>query len=324
MPPDRVSIVTASRLHFGLLRIPSQSQDATQRARSFGGVGLMIESPGIRLSARIAERWSAEGPLGERALAFGQRFAQSVAESRPCRIIVETAARDHIGLGTGTQLALGVAKAVATLYGMSELAAVDLAQRVGRGVRSGLGVHGFELGGFLVDGGKGPKTTVAPLVARHAFPKHWQVVLVCPGGNGLSGDAESKAFAQFAQLSREMPQSQTDALCRLVLLDILPALVEQDIASFGEALYEFNRRVGELFQSLQGGVYGNAQTAEIVSFLRRQGIHGVGQTSWGPTAYAIVDQNQAPDLAARLRKQFTSTEVLTTPAANQGAPCMSS
>lgn len=319
MRRDTVSIVTASRLHFGLLGIPSQSQDATQRSRSFGGVGLMIESPGIRLSARIAERWSAEGPLGERALAFGQRFAQSVAESRPCRFVVEAAPREHIGLGTGTQLALGVAKVVGTLYGMPELAAIDLAQRVGRGIRSGLGVHGFELGGFLVDGGKGSKTTVAPLVARHAFPKHWRVVLVCPGGNGLSGDAESNAFAQ---LSRQMPTGQTDALCRLVLLHILPALVEQDIASFGEALFEFNRRVGELFQSLQGGVYGNAQTAEIVSFLRRQGIHGVGQTSWGPTAYAIVDRDQATDLTARLRKQFTSTEVLTSSAANQGARCM--
>ena len=64
-------IRTASRLHFGLL---SLSGDGASRC--FGGVGLMIESPGLVLHTTPAEDWCAEGLLAERALAFARRFAR--------------------------------------------------------------------------------------------------------------------------------------------------------------------------------------------------------------------------------------------------------
>ena len=53
-------IRTASRLHFGLLGWGPQA------ARQFGGVGLMIEAPGIELVAGTAPNWSSAGPLADR------------------------------------------------------------------------------------------------------------------------------------------------------------------------------------------------------------------------------------------------------------------
>ena len=49
---------------------------------------------------------------------------------------------------------------------------------------------------------------------------------------------------------------------------MLPALQERDCQGFGEALYEFNAAVGEMFAPVQGGVYCDAGVASLVSFSR--------------------------------------------------------
>ena len=51
--------------------------------------------------------------------------------------------------------------------------------------------------------------------------------------------------------------------CRLVLLGMLPALVERDFDSFGEALYDFNRRVGEMFRPWQGDLYAHPRVSAV-------------------------------------------------------------
>ncbi len=114
---------------------------------------------------------------------------------------------------------------------------------------------------------------------------------------------------------------RTEALCRLVLLGMLPALAEHDLAAFGEALYDFNRRVGEMFAPWQGGLYAHPRSAELVKALRSAGVHGVGQSSWGPTVYAVVPVDQALELCAWLtsRHGCGTDEVMVTVAANRGA-----
>jgi beta-RFAP synthase len=331
-----IRVCAPSRLHFGLLNLPrAEPQPAAWPdldgqpalpARLFGGAGLMVQAPGIQLRAEPAATWSAEGPLAERVLAFARQFVRTLPPEapgslpRPHRLIVEHGAPEHMGLGTGTQLGLAVARALALAYGLDDLDPVALARQVGRGRRSALGIHGFAQGGFLVEAGKRRPDDVAPLVARRAFPQAWRVVLVLPsGGQGRHGVTEHQAFAHLAA---QQALTETDALCRLVLLGMLPALAEGDGIAFGEAVYDFNRRVGESFRQVQGGTYAHARSAEVVAFVRRQGVPGVGQSSWGPALFALVDdQDRADDLSRRLRQQFSLAprEVLTTAASNQGA-----
>jgi beta-RFAP synthase len=299
---------TSSRLHFGLISLPADAETAS--ARRFGSVGLMVESPGLVLRALPAGSWSAEGPLAERALTFARRFSRTLEEQDPrrilppCRLVVESAPREHVGLGTGTQLALAVAHLLAKTAGL-DLPAAELARRVGRGERSALGVHGFCQGGFLVDAGKGACTTLAPLVARLDFPAAWRIVLVLPGrATGLHGKSERSAFARLTT-----PPGTTEALCRLVLLGMLPALAEEDLQGFGEALFDFNARVGEVFAPVQGGTYASPLTAELVGFLRAEGVAGVGQSSWGPGVFAVTDETRAAHLADRLRARLAADEM---------------
>jgi beta-RFAP synthase len=316
-----IGVRAPSRLHFGLLSFPSDPHSSP--ARWFGGVGLMVQAPGVCLRVRPAATWSAEGPLAQRALASARRFAASFPPEavRPQHLVVVQSAPEHAGLGTGTQLALAVARAVATASGLEDLSAVELARRVDRGARSALGIHGFAQGGFLVDGGKSASTAVAPLVARLEFPEPWRVLLFLrPGESGRHGEGEQAAFQRLSE--QGMPAALTETLCRLVLLGLLPALVERDLDSFGEALYELNVRVGEAFAPVQGGPYATPSNAELVAFLRRQGIHGAGQSSWGPTVFAVVsDEERAGDLASRVRGAFSpdASEVLVTAGCNRGA-----
>ena len=275
----------------------------------------MIEEPGVSVSLQPSENWSAEGLLAERALAYAKQIALALSCPQRFQLNVEASAAEHVGLGTGTQLGLAVARALALVCGHKKLDAVELAYRLGRGKRSALGIYGFARGGFLVEGGKGPNSKIAPLIAHCDFPEPWSILLVLPKGEmGNYGIAEEEAFARLTR-------GPTDALCRLVLLGMLPALVEVDLSAFGEALYEFNRRVGEVFQPIQGGIYAHSRSAAIVQFVRRQKISGVGQSSWGPAIFAIVERHRAAALADAVREHFnfSPAEVLITRASRCGA-----
>jgi beta-ribofuranosylaminobenzene 5'-phosphate synthase len=293
-----VTITAPSRLHFGLFAVSGgdaapKPEAAAIPPRRFGGVGLMLERPGVRLSAQPAREWSACGAGALRALGFAQRFVTTLPEERrrPFAVVVERCPPEHSGLGTGTQLGLAVAKALAALTGLEHEDAAALAQRVGRGLRSSLGIHGFEHGGFLVEAGKTAPAAIAPLVVRHDFPEPWRVLLVIPHGlHGEHGAREIEAFAKLAPTDHDA--ARTDALSRLALLGMLPALVERDLLNFGEAVHEFNRKAGEWFAAWQGGVYSHPRVADLIAALRREGLRGVGQSSWGPAVFAIDEEDR--------------------------------
>jgi beta-ribofuranosylaminobenzene 5'-phosphate synthase len=323
-----IRVRTPSRLHFGLVSFTFDEYwsnllgEHVLPARRFGGVGLMVQEPGVQLTVERAPRWSAHGPLAERAVHFAQLFRESYPPGiiRPHQIVIEKAPIEHAGLGTGTQLGLAIGQALARAHEIRGVDAVALARRAGRGVRSALGIHGFAAGGFLVEAGKRSSTDVSPLIARVEFPDTWRVLLVIPSGAaGIHGEKETAAFAS---LSKKAMPTVTEILCRLVLLGLLPALREQDFLAFSEYLFDFNVRVGETFGSVQGGRYGHPRTAAIISFLRKKGIRGVGQSSWGPTVFALApDEAEAMKWAGRLKEEFSldCDEVLITRACNVGA-----
>jgi beta-RFAP synthase len=269
-------VVTGSRLHFGLL--------ALSGPRRFGGVGLMIDAPRLAISAEPAADFTASGPLAARALDFARMFGS------PHRITVEETPPEHSGFGTGTQLALAVGRAV------SRLTLEEIARVTGRGRRSAIGTHGFAAGGLLADGGR--KDGIAPLLFRHDFPAEWRVVVAVPDAPaGLSAGSEARAFS-------ELPgdPALTDALCRLTLLGMLPALLERDLEAFAAALGEYNAKSGELFAPIQGGAYSVGIVSDLIGHLRSLGVEGVGQSSWGPAVFAVAEA----DRAAWLRDRITA------------------
>jgi beta-RFAP synthase len=326
-----IRVRAPSRLHFGLFSLdvpdgtpaawPDRDGQPTLPARAFGGAGLMLEQPGVSVTVEPASEWSAAGSLAMRALAIAQKAGASVQLNCPLRVVVENSPPEHVGLGTGTQLGLAVARGVAVVADRGDLDATALAHAVDRGQRSGIGIHGFAHGGFLVEGGKRSPGATAPLVARLPFPSEWKVLLVIPRDvQGAHGERELAAFRDLGRCKPDL--RRTDALCRLVVLGMLPALAERDLDAFGAALYDFNRRAGEMFQPWQGGIYAHPRIAHLVQLVRSTGrARGVGQSSWGPALFAVVAAAEAQGIADWLleRSDCRADELIVTGAANAGA-----
>ncbi len=314
----RVSVRTPSRLHFGLLGWGPGSR------RQFGGLGLMIRSPGIELEVEPAGQPQVEGPLAERVhrlvACLQQRLAVMGVQLPPLRIRIHRAPPEHVGLGAGTQISLAVAAALLRLAGQADPGMDTLARLTGRGNRSGIGLHGFHQGGLIVDGGRKDESGIPALVARLAFPGEWSILVVQPpGSHGLHGADERHAFARLPAIAERV----TERLSRIVLLDLLPAVVERDLPAFGAALMELQAHVGAAFAPAQGGIYASPRGRAIVEELARSGFVGIGQSSWGPTIYAFSDRSSdeladRPDRLSR-RSAIDPACILITQADNQGA-----
>jgi len=179
---------------------------------------------------------------------------------------------------------------LAELYGLRG-EVLELARATGRGRRSAIGTWAFALGGFIVEGGRRRDSqNIAPLLARFTIPPSWRYVLVVPSeGRGLSGEAEAQAFEELPP----SPDREVERVAHLVLMQLLPALVEGDLPSFGKALSEIQQITGGWFAPQQGGVFAPGLTREIIARMASWGAAGVGQSSWGPAAYGLVEGEQA-------------------------------
>jgi beta-RFAP synthase len=291
-----IVVEAPARLHFGVLDLRGDL------GRRFGGIGAAVPSPSVLLEAAPADSLSVDGPPADaaRALEWGRRFLAHHHHKGGARICLHRTIPAHAGLGSGTQLALAVARALAELYGLPT-DVTGLARAVDRGMRSAVGMWTFAHGGFVLEGGRRPgEVGVAPLLARLPMPPAWRCVIVVPQGNpGLTGDEEAAAFARLPP-----PDVHTvERVAHLVLMQLLPALAEADLPRFGAALTEVQEITGGWFAEAQGGVFAPGASAELVRALAKWGACGVGQSSWGPAVYGIVaDAGLATTLVARARQ----------------------
>lgn len=286
-------VTTGARLHFGLFGLNADLN------RCFGGIGMMIDSPGVTLKARTAEHDQIRGEpeIQSRVTRFLGRLREAWNDVPPVHIEVLEFIPSHRGLGSGTQLALAMARAVDTLVG-SNRSAVELAMATGRGARSAVGIHGFDLGGCLFDAGHAPGEPLGKIAARVEVPPEWRVVLVTPDDRpGLSGSSEQVAFDSLPP----MPESLSTTLEQLVATEIVPAIEQTNFPDFAAALQEFGDRVGRFFEPVQGGVLRSPRGAQIVAHLREHGARVVVQSSWGPTLCAMAPDEETAD---RLRRQL--------------------
>jgi beta-ribofuranosylaminobenzene 5'-phosphate synthase len=292
-----IRITAPSRLHFGLLHVPTAGE--AEGLRRFGGLGLMLRQPGVSVTVEIADQWSAAGPSAERALIVAKRVAAQLRSGRSFRIVVEICPPEHVGLGVGTQLSMAVAEAVSRLLGDRSYSTDELAKLAGRGERSRIGIEGYRGGGLLLDGGQPADAAGSSrILSQQPWPSEWRVLLLRPAAStSWHGDRERLAFARPRDPDANL--RTTERLCRLALLGVLPALAERDLPMFGEALHEYNRLAGEVFADDQGGPYAGAAVTELITWLRAKGIRGVGQSSWGPTVFAMVESADAAEALLR-------------------------
>lgn len=314
-----VEVRTPARIHLGMMAF------GVPEGRSYGGVGFMLDRPGVQVRLRRSTRIEAKGVHAERAVRFAGAClsAWGIAEGG-CSIEVVSGPRAHVGLGSGTQLALAVAAGVRHLFlqrtdeepgiehplmfrpepGEHDVAfetreVLELARAVARGRRSCVGIHGFSRGGLIIEAGRvvgaGAATAerspaFSPMVARVRLPSSWRcLVIVGRDAIGLHGEAERAAFRSLPPVSREV----TGELARLALLELLPAAVEADFTAFAAAVREYGRVAGQPFESQSKQLPHAEATASLIELLGELGVPGAAQSSWGPAVVACCDSLEA-------------------------------
>jgi beta-ribofuranosylaminobenzene 5'-phosphate synthase len=306
---EAVEVTCSARLHLGFLDL------SFTLGRRFGGIGVALDGPLTSLSLARAEAPTVQGPDGARAAQFLDLICSRIGLAIPHALTIASSIPAHSGLGSGTQLALGVAAAVRKLHGLQANPGED-ARVLGRGNRSGLGLFLFQHGGLVVDGGR-RGDELPPLLARMAVPEDWRILLVQnPAHRALSGASESEAFTRLAPLA----DSLTARICRLVLMQALPAVAEADMASFGAAVAEIQAIAGEHFAAAQGGRFSSSRVAAALALARKKGATGIGQSSWGASGFAFVlGEPAAQRIAGSLREHGAGLDIRVCKALNRGA-----
>jgi beta-ribofuranosylaminobenzene 5'-phosphate synthase len=291
----KVYVKTPSRLHLGLIDLNGDL------GRMFGGLGVGIDHPNVILTAQKAEKFEVTGQETELTKVLAKRFFSAYKLPNNVHIDILEAIPSHVGLGSGTQLSLAVAVALAKLFNINATIQ-ELTVAMDRARRTGVGTAIFERGGFVVDGGKSigspdVPSKLSPLIYHQPFPIEWQFTVAVPNLiAGLSNSQENHAFEKLTK----MPAEDAGKICRLTMLKLLPALAEHDIKNFGEALTSIQEIIGGYFAQVQGGKFTREDIAETVAFMQKIGAYGVGQSSWGPAIYGVVKQEEAPLALAKI------------------------
>ncbi len=314
----KVTVKTPARLHFGLIDVNGDL------GRLFGGLGVGIDHPNVIVEAQPAEKFSATGQEPVLAASLAKRFFDAYQTKPAAAINIKQTIPAHIGLGSGTQLSLAIATALAKVLNIKK-SPQELALTMGRVKRTGVGTAIFQKGGFVVDGGRLTKNGVCipdsfpPLIFRQPFPMEWRFVVALPNAHkGLANHQEADAFRKLPP----MPTEQVGKLCRLTMLKLLPALAEKNLENFGDALTQIQIITGNAFAAVQGGTYSSAASAECINFMQTLGVHGVGQSSWGPALYGVVQKEDAKQIRLKVQTHLKKTvggTVFIAKANNKGA-----
>jgi beta-ribofuranosylaminobenzene 5'-phosphate synthase len=315
-----LKVETPCRLHLGQLDLNGSL------GRLYGGLGVALTGPKTEIVAEINTELSVEGQEKERVFDFAKRFLTQMGVNGGARLLVKETIPSHVGLGSGTQLALAVGAALFRLYQRNYTVA-ELARISGRGRQSGVGIGVFDQGGFVVDGGiprefdqPGYQVYVPPVLFRYDFPTDWCFLVITPTSSGYSGQREQQAFQDLPPI----PPEDVGSVCRLLVMQLLPALLEVNIDAFGQALTEIQWIIGKQFSAVQGGLYSHPAAEGIVRLLLNSGATGAGQSSWGPTLYGVVEckalgEEIKKELISYLHKKEVPADIRCLSPQNKGA-----
>ncbi len=283
--------------------------------RHFGSIGVALNNINTKLTLAIASELQITGCAPKRSEDTLQFFCDTLKVSTNVHLHFENIIPEHVGLGSGTQLALAIGSALNALYNLG-LSVREIAKISARGARSGIGIGVFEHGGLVVDGGRGVNTVTPPVISHLSIPADWYFILVFDRrGQGLHGQQELKAFQDLPSF----PASQAMQLCYSLLMQALPAVAENELPAFGAVITQLQQAVGEHFAAVQGGIFTSPEVAQVMAQLQQQGAVAIGQTSWGPTGFCVVQGKAVAEKLVTQQQHSNHIEYQITQANNNPA-----
>ncbi len=294
----KIRIKAPSRLHLGFMDLNGSL------GRLYGSIGVSLSNPRTDITVKHHSHLSvrnSDREIKQRIIGFVKTFSKHYQIEPNVMIMVHKSIPEHKGLGSGTQLALAVSTALAHLYGI-KTNTYEQSILMGRGKRSSIGIWSFEHGGLIIDSGikkQENETAAKPPKAliTYDFPEEWKFVIVVPEKKqGLAGEQEKEAISTI-----DPPKHISELICRLVMMQLLPSLLEKDIERFGNSLTEIDRNTGLFFEPVQGGIYSEKLSDRIIDHLLSSGAYGVGQSSWGPAIYGLTSEVESGSLISCMK-----------------------
>ena len=292
---NTIQVISPARLHFGFLEINNNQQD-----NSFGGIGLSIDKFHTKIKVVRNLKTKVKGECLDKASFFLNVFCRKRKIKPNFFLNVEKSSPQHIGLGSGTQLALSIGKAISDLSNLN-LEIEKIAKILNRSDRSNVGLINFKHGGFLID--LKIKNKFFTNIDKVFFPEEWKIILIKDSKQGLHSKNERDAFKKIKNFSKINNIRSID----LVLSKIYPSLIENNFNEFSKAITKLQNIMGDYFNVLQGGVFSSPTVSSVLRFLEKENVLGYGQTSWGPTGFSFFSNiKKAEQMKTTLKKRFSS------------------
>ena len=287
---EQVSVHTSARLHMGFYDL--------MHVNRFGSIGLSIDSPATSIDIKKSEKPLIVANGCEKVVKITELFVKALNLQSHFTLSAHQLMPAHVGFGSGTQMALAIGAGLNQLFNLN-LSVPQIAAIANRGARSGIGIAAFMHGGLIVDNGK--KAEEIPEIAnRQLVPSHWRILLITDSAHvGVYDEAELSAF-------KTLKPAQT-SVKNMVLNYMIPAIERNDLLSFGAYMMDLQAYNGEFFAPIQGGHYASQNVAEVLAWMQQNGAPCVGQSSWGPTGFAIVGSAKlAESLKAKAQIAFAN------------------
>lgn len=287
---EKVITTGYPRLHFSLVDMAAAS------SRMYGGFGISIKAYPVTVEATSGDKLEIEtsGFIEDRTkenLLRALSNAQERSFKTSCKLIIHSESKQHIGLGSSTQIILTALDAVAAINNW-DISLQDLIYISGRGRTSLIGFSTHYYGGFCIDAGQKykPSTLYLPshtpgerapslFVGNWDFPSSWFVSLIGMESAIAMDPLKEKLFmSSNAPLERQCGLESIAALYH----GILPAVISQDYFTFAQSLKHIHK-VGwnSLEMSLQ-----SSNTKSVLAELWNQNFVA-GLSSFGPTVAVV-------------------------------------
>lgn len=288
----KVFVKTPSRLHFCLIDMNGDL------GRVDGSLGISIDKPNVELETWLSDETRVYGRQSLYVEKLAKSFLSYIKSDEKISVNIKNLIPSHVGFGSETQLNLAVAASIAKLLKLN-LSTYELAQIMGRGGTSGIGVAAFDKGGFILDGGhsfgnnyqkkdflpsNASRAPPARVLVRYDFPKDWIFILATPNiEKGMFGQKETEIFKKLCPI----PADEVAAISRIILMKLLPSVLEKNIQIFGSGLTDL-QNIGFAKAARD---FMHPVTKRCIKVFLENEAYGTGQSSFGPTAYGLFNQD---------------------------------
>lgn len=331
MRSNAVTIESPCRLSFTLVDLTGAS------GRKNGMASMVVYDPSF--ACRVFPNDCITVEIDNTGSEYRDLIVQYIANLRTefggggARVVVDRSIPTHSGFGSKTNTLLSVGKGFAALYHL-DVTTDQLAELAGRAGTSGGTVNLIDRGGFLVDGGHvtppgfhdEPSKYLLPsryagagrrppILVSAPFPD-WPVLMILPDGHHIHGAAELRFF----QSTLPIPVVETWRTAHIVLMNLAPAVIEQDYGAFCNALNSITFE--SYFKGRQIDLQ-NDNLKHVISQARDNGIDAIGMSSMGPACFSFT---RTPARAVDWLQELSSRGIVRrhwfTRAANNPAKCI--